>query len=60
MQEVLGETHAASAALQIASVVARWHDPHLDTRGERAALVTSVGTDGSVGCAVLLHPHADA
>lgn len=60
VQEVLGETHAASAALQIASVVARWHDPHLDTRGERAALVTSVGTDGSVGCAVLLHPHADA
>ncbi|MFJ3520343.1 beta-ketoacyl synthase N-terminal-like domain-containing protein [Streptomyces sp. NPDC090131] len=58
VQEVLGETHGASAALQVAGVVARWHDPHLDTRGERAGLVTSVGPDGSVGCAVLLHPHA--
>ncbi|WP_328923729.1 hypothetical protein OG429_03240 [Streptomyces sp. NBC_00190] len=56
VQEVLGETHGASVALQVAAVVARWHDPHLDTRGERAALVTSVGPDGSVGCAVLLHP----
>lgn len=60
VQDVLGETHGASAALQVAAVVARWHDPHLDTRGERAALVTSVGPDGSVGCAVLLHPHAGA
>ncbi|WP_367043738.1 beta-ketoacyl synthase N-terminal-like domain-containing protein [Streptomyces sp. Je 1-332] len=60
VQEVLGETHGASVALQVAAVVARWHDPHLDTRGERAALVTSVGPDGSAGCAVLLHPHAGA
>ncbi|MFG2985616.1 beta-ketoacyl synthase N-terminal-like domain-containing protein [Streptomyces sp. NPDC048258] len=60
VQEVLGETHGAGVALQVAAVVARWHDPHLDTRGERAALVTSVGPDGSVGCAVLLHPHAGA
>lgn len=58
VREVLGETHGASAALQTAAVLARWHDPHLDTRRERAALVTSVGPDGSVGCAVLLHPHA--
>ncbi|MGZ9935211.1 beta-ketoacyl synthase N-terminal-like domain-containing protein [Streptomyces sp. NC-S4] len=60
VQEALGETHGASAALQVAAVVARWHDPHLDIRGERAGLVTSVGPDGSVGCAVLLHPHAGA
>lgn len=60
VQEVLGETHGASVALQVAAVVARWRDPHLDTRGERAALVTSVGPDGSAGCAVLLHPRAGA
>ncbi|MGW0752648.1 beta-ketoacyl synthase N-terminal-like domain-containing protein [Streptomyces sp. NPDC002587] len=60
VQEVLGETHGASGALQVAAVLARWYDPHLDTSGERAALVTSVGPDGSVGCAVLLHPHAGA
>ena len=55
---VLGETHGAGAALQVAGVLARWQDPRLDTRHEHAALVTSCGPDGSVGCAVLVRANA--
>jgi len=49
--DVLGETFSASAALQIASLLASWRAD----RGavDSAALVTSVGHDGDVGCLVL-------
>jgi 3-oxoacyl-[acyl-carrier-protein] synthase II len=52
---VTGETFSASAALQIASLLAAWRADKgaLDS----AALVTSVGHDGDVGCLVLRPPH---
>uniref|UniRef100_A0AAU2V0L7 Uncharacterized protein n=1 Tax=Streptomyces sp. NBC_00003 TaxID=2903608 RepID=A0AAU2V0L7_9ACTN len=59
IQPVLGETNGAGGALQLAAVLARWQDPAADTEGERAAVLTSLGTDGSVGCAVVVRPEAD-
>ncbi len=49
--ELIGDTHAAAAAFQIAAVLvaAEGRD---DARG-RIALITSVDRDGVVGCAVL-------
>ncbi|MFH8404366.1 beta-ketoacyl synthase N-terminal-like domain-containing protein [Streptomyces sp. NPDC018019] len=58
VQPVLGETNGAGGALQLAAVLARWQDPAADTEGERAALLTSLGADGSVGCAVVVRPDA--
>ncbi|MEU3056097.1 beta-ketoacyl synthase N-terminal-like domain-containing protein [Streptomyces griseus] len=45
---VFGETSGAGAALQLAAVLARWQDPRTSP-DERAAVITSVGSDGSVG-----------
>ncbi|GHF27810.1 beta-ketoacyl synthase N-terminal-like domain-containing protein [Streptomyces morookaense] len=58
VQAVTGETHGAGVALQLAAVLARWQDPHTDAGRERAAVVTSLSSDGAVGCAVLLRPDA--
>ncbi|WP_037878810.1 beta-ketoacyl synthase N-terminal-like domain-containing protein [Streptomyces sp. NRRL F-5727] len=49
----LGETHAASGALRLAAVLARWQAGAGD---ERAAVLTAVGQDGSVGAAVVTRP----
>ncbi|MFI8320947.1 beta-ketoacyl synthase N-terminal-like domain-containing protein [Streptomyces sp. NPDC085529] len=49
----LGETHAASGALRLATVLARWQAGAGD---ERAAVLTAVGQDGSVGAAVVTRP----
>ncbi|MGX1670445.1 beta-ketoacyl synthase N-terminal-like domain-containing protein [Streptomyces sp. NPDC055400] len=54
--QVFGETGGASAALQLAAVLARWQDRTAHT-GERAAIITSVGSDGSVG-AMAVSRHA--
>ncbi|WP_338784218.1 beta-ketoacyl synthase N-terminal-like domain-containing protein [Streptomyces sp. DG1A-41] len=56
IQPVLGETDSANGALQLAAVLARWQDERLDTERERAAVITSVGPEGSVGCAVVVRP----
>ncbi|MFE7118261.1 beta-ketoacyl synthase N-terminal-like domain-containing protein [Streptomyces sp. NPDC057654] len=51
----LGETYGASAALQLAAVLAHWQDPATHTthpHGDRVAVLTSVGMDGCVGCLV--------
>ncbi|WP_189307650.1 beta-ketoacyl synthase N-terminal-like domain-containing protein [Streptomyces cinerochromogenes] len=56
VQQVLGETDSANGALQLAAVLARWQDGRQDTGRERAAVITSVGPDGSVGCAVVARP----
>ncbi|MFE0042340.1 beta-ketoacyl synthase N-terminal-like domain-containing protein [Streptomyces albireticuli] len=56
VQPVLGETHSAGGALQLAAVLARWQGP--STGAERAAVITSVGPDGSVGCAVVVRPES--
>ncbi|MEU6106021.1 beta-ketoacyl synthase N-terminal-like domain-containing protein [Streptomyces flaveolus] len=53
--QVFGETSGASAALQLAAVLARWQDP-LTSTDERAAVITSVGPDGSVGALVVTRP----
>lgn len=58
VQPVLGETNGAGGALQLAAVLARWQDPATGTEGERAAVLTSLGADGSVGCAVVVRPDA--
>ncbi|TDQ48468.1 beta-ketoacyl synthase N-terminal-like domain-containing protein [Actinorugispora endophytica] len=50
VHRVLGETHSAGASLQLASVLAHWRSA--DT-AERVGLVTSLGPDGQVGCAVV-------
>jgi 3-oxoacyl-[acyl-carrier-protein] synthase II len=51
---LLGETFSASAALQIACVLAAWRaDPD---PGPAVALVTSLGHDGGVGCLVMRKP----
>ncbi|WP_158883274.1 beta-ketoacyl synthase N-terminal-like domain-containing protein [Amycolatopsis anabasis] len=47
---VLGETHGASAALQLATALANW------APGGEVAVLTSVGSDGSVGCLVVASP----
>jgi 3-oxoacyl-[acyl-carrier-protein] synthase II len=55
VERVLGETYGASSAMQLAAVLARWQDAHTQTAGERFAIVTSVGSEGSVGCLVVAH-----
>ncbi|MGW6539249.1 beta-ketoacyl synthase N-terminal-like domain-containing protein [Streptomyces sp. NPDC055051] len=54
----LGETYAASTALQLAAVLARWQDGATGEgpAPERAAVLTAVGQDGSVGAAVVARP----
>lgn len=53
---LLGETHGASVALQLAGLLARWtYRP----AAERSAVVTSLGFDGSVGCLVVGPPDAE-
>ncbi|ARZ68974.1 hypothetical protein SMD11_3338 [Streptomyces albireticuli] len=56
VQPVLGETHSAGGALQLAAVLARWQQPAAAAEG--AAVITSVGPDGSVGCAVVVRPES--
>ncbi|MFF2776933.1 beta-ketoacyl synthase N-terminal-like domain-containing protein [Streptomyces sp. NPDC058052] len=58
VDDALGETYAASTALRLAAVLARWRDGAGDgrTAGERAAVLTAVGQDGSVGAAVVARP----
>ncbi|WP_102918417.1 beta-ketoacyl synthase N-terminal-like domain-containing protein [Streptomyces eurocidicus] len=60
VQPLLGETHSASGALQLAAVLARWQDVPTarPATAERAAVITSVGPDGSVGCAVVVRPES--
>jgi len=53
---VLGETFGASAALQLAAVLALWQAPSTARSDQRVAVITSVGIDGCVGCMVLTHP----
>jgi 3-oxoacyl-[acyl-carrier-protein] synthase II len=53
---VLGETFSASTALQIACVLAAWRADR-DT-GPAAALVTSIGHDGGIGCLIMRKPGA--
>lgn len=51
MTELVGDTHAASAALGVAAVLASVaHEPRAHGR---TALVTAVDRDGTVGCALL-------
>ncbi len=56
MDLALGETYGASAALQLAAVLAHWQAPATPDRGERVAVLTSVGPDGCVGCLVVTRP----
>ncbi|MFE4453033.1 beta-ketoacyl synthase N-terminal-like domain-containing protein [Streptomyces sp. NPDC056796] len=56
VQPVLGETDGAAFALQLAALLARWQHGGPHTRRERAAVLTSVGPDGNVGCAVVVRP----
>ncbi|MFI0192812.1 beta-ketoacyl synthase N-terminal-like domain-containing protein [Streptomyces sp. NPDC017082] len=56
VQPVLGETDSAAGALHLAAVLARWQDGGPDTGRERAAVLTAVGPEGSVGCAVVVRP----
>ncbi|MGW3233611.1 beta-ketoacyl synthase N-terminal-like domain-containing protein [Kitasatospora sp. NPDC001095] len=51
----LGETYGASVALQLAAVLGRWQAGQA-APGERAAVLTAVGPDGSVGAAVIARP----
>ncbi|MEU1287776.1 beta-ketoacyl synthase N-terminal-like domain-containing protein [Kitasatospora sp. NPDC005856] len=51
----LGETYGASVALQLAAVLGRWQAGQAAPR-ERAAVLTTVGPDGSVGAAVIVRP----
>ncbi|MET9077979.1 beta-ketoacyl synthase N-terminal-like domain-containing protein [Streptomyces sp. NPDC004232] len=60
IQPVLGETDSANGALQLAAVLARWQDDRWNTEQERAAVITSISPDGSVGCAVVIRPSACA
>src|SRR5207245_2721422 len=51
-----GYAHGAGAAVQLAAVLARWHGPRAASTAsaaERFALVTSLGSEGSVGCLVV-------
>jgi 3-oxoacyl-[acyl-carrier-protein] synthase II len=51
MTELVGDTHAASAALGVAAVLAvAATEPRA---GGRTALVTAVDRDGTAGCALL-------
>ncbi|MER7753361.1 beta-ketoacyl synthase N-terminal-like domain-containing protein [Kitasatospora sp. NPDC097643] len=52
---LFGETYGASVALQLAAVLARWQSGAA-APGERAAVLTAVGPDGSVGAAVIARP----
>jgi 3-oxoacyl-[acyl-carrier-protein] synthase II len=60
VNRVLGETYSAGVALQLAAVLARWQYPTARTEDlaerERVAVLTSVNTEGSVGCLVVAHP----
>ncbi|MFJ6465823.1 beta-ketoacyl synthase N-terminal-like domain-containing protein [Streptomyces sp. NPDC091387] len=58
IDDVFGETYAAGVALQLAAVLARWQDGVTTPDNERAALVTTVGPDGSVGALVVARPTA--
>ncbi|HEX6497453.1 MAG TPA: beta-ketoacyl synthase N-terminal-like domain-containing protein [Micromonosporaceae bacterium] len=51
MTDLVGECFSAAGAFQAAGLIARWSDGQHS--GERVALLTSVGRDGNVGCAVL-------
>lgn len=51
-ERVLGETHGAGTAMQLAVLLAAWRAGATD----RVAVLTSVGFDGSVGCLVVAHP----
>ncbi|WP_326568622.1 beta-ketoacyl synthase N-terminal-like domain-containing protein [Amycolatopsis rhabdoformis] len=53
---VLGETHSAGVALNLATVLAGWRYPWQTTGLGRVAVLTSAGFDGSVGCLVVTHP----
>ncbi|NYI04071.1 beta-ketoacyl synthase N-terminal-like domain-containing protein [Allostreptomyces psammosilenae] len=52
VEETLGETYSASGALQLAALLAHW-DPSAPAGEGELGLVTSVGADGAVACAVL-------
>ncbi|GAA3505070.1 beta-ketoacyl synthase N-terminal-like domain-containing protein [Streptomyces prasinosporus] len=54
-QDVLGETHSAGAALQLAALLGFWEQEAAPGRA-RWGLVTSVGADGSVAAALLRRP----
>ncbi|MDT0317329.1 beta-ketoacyl synthase N-terminal-like domain-containing protein [Streptomyces millisiae] len=56
VSEAVGDCYSASGALQAAAVLARWSGG--SHPGERHALVSSLGTDGSVGCFLLRRPAA--
>jgi 3-oxoacyl-[acyl-carrier-protein] synthase II len=49
--EVLGECYSASAAMQIAGLLALWQQE--PAGASSTALVTSVGNDGNLGCLVV-------
>ncbi|RMI45183.1 beta-ketoacyl synthase N-terminal-like domain-containing protein [Streptomyces triticirhizae] len=53
--EVLGDCYSASGALQLAALLADWR---ASDSAERIGLVTSVGGDGNVACAVVCAPGA--
>ncbi|UUU22351.1 beta-ketoacyl synthase N-terminal-like domain-containing protein [Streptomyces sp. DSM 40750] len=55
VQEVLGDTYSASAALQLAALLAHWEEEPEHER-PRLGLVTSAGADGSVAAALLRRP----
>ncbi|MET7316795.1 beta-ketoacyl synthase N-terminal-like domain-containing protein [Streptomyces thermoviolaceus] len=56
-QDVLGETHSAGAALQLAALLGFWEQEAVPGRA-RWGLVTAVGADGSVAAALLRRPPA--
>ena len=56
MANLVGESLSASGALQIAGLLAAWRAAGNGSEG--AALVTSVGNDGNVGCLVVRPPGA--
>jgi 3-oxoacyl-[acyl-carrier-protein] synthase II len=53
---VVGETFSASGALQVAALLSRWRR---QSGTGAAALVTSVGHDGNVGCLIIRQPVTD-
>ncbi|MGP3967130.1 beta-ketoacyl synthase N-terminal-like domain-containing protein [Streptomyces sp. 6N223] len=50
--DALGDCYSASGAMQLAALLAVWGDGD-HPGGQRIGLVTSVGHDGNVGCAVV-------
>ncbi|WP_020662515.1 beta-ketoacyl synthase N-terminal-like domain-containing protein [Amycolatopsis benzoatilytica] len=53
---VLGETHGAGVALNLAVLLSGWQYPWRTGGCGGAAVLTSAGFDGSVGCLVVTHP----